>query len=253
TLDMKLTGEMRFLKDDGKPATVKLTAAASHTFDERVLVAEDGQVKKTARHYETAKVNVERGNDKSENVLRASRKLVVAQRHKAVFRVYSPSGAMTRPELEVVGEHFDTLAVHEMLPGKAVEVGATWKLADGAAQALTGMEGMTKHDLSGKLEKVSGDEATLRVTGTASGVWQGAQVKSSVEATATYDLKAKRLTKVVWKQKDDRDQGPVSPASSMEMTITATRKAVERPATLDDVALVSVPEGFTPPGPMTNL
>src|SRR5262245_4065776 len=83
-LDMKLAGEMRFLKDDGKEATVKLAAAATHVFDERVLVAEDGQVKKTARHYETAKVNVERGKDKSENALRASRKLVVAQRHKGV-------------------------------------------------------------------------------------------------------------------------------------------------------------------------
>src|SRR5262249_51231514 len=140
-----------------------------------------------------------------------------------------------------------------LLPGKAVEVGATWKVGGGTAQALTGMEGMTKHELTGKLDKVSGDEATLTFAGTASGGWQGAQVKTSVEATGTYDLKATCLTKLTWKQKDDRDQGPVSPASSMEMTITLTRKGVERPATLDDVALVSVPEGFDPPGPMTNL
>jgi hypothetical protein len=253
TLDMKLAGEMRFLADNGKTATLKLTAAAGHAFDERVLVAEDGQVKKTARRYETAKVNVERGKDRSENALRASRKLVVAQRHKGVHLVYSPAGALTRPELEVVGEHFDVLAVHELLPGKAVEVGSTWKVVGGAAQALTGMEGMTAHELTGKLAKLAGDEATLTFTGTASGVWQGSQVKTTVEATGTYDVKAKRLTKLTWKQKDDRDQGPVSPASSLEMTITMTRKGIERPASLDDVALVSVPEGFAPPGPMTNL
>ena len=119
--------------------------------------------------------------------------------------------------------------------------------------ALTGLEGMTKHDLTGKLEKVAGNEATLVVTGTAAGVWQGAQLKSSVEATATYDLAAKRLTKLVWKQKDDRDQGPVSPASSLQVTITLGRKAIDRPASLDDVALVSVPDGFTPPGQFAQV
>src|SRR5262249_38451192 len=101
-LDMKLAGEMRFVKEDAKTVTVKLTAAATHSFDERVLVAEQGQVRKAARNYETAKVAIERGSDKSENSLRPSRKLIVAQRHKGVHLVYSPSGAMTRGELEVV-------------------------------------------------------------------------------------------------------------------------------------------------------
>jgi hypothetical protein len=160
---------------------------------------------------------------------------------------------MTRPELEVVSEHFDVLAVHELLPGKAVKAGETWALAGGVAQALTGLVGVTKHDLTGKLQKVAGDEATLTFEGSATGVAQGAQVKCGVEATGTYDLKSKRLTKLVWKQKDDRDQGPISPASSLETTVTLSRKAIERPAALDDVALVSVPDGFSPPGPMTNL
>src|SRR5262245_40771459 len=53
TLEMKLTGEMRFLESDAKPVKVKLSAAASHAFAERVLVAEEGQVKKCARVYET--------------------------------------------------------------------------------------------------------------------------------------------------------------------------------------------------------
>lgn len=253
SLDMKLAGEMRFLEESAKTVTVKLTASATHAFDERILVAEEGQVRKTARSYQTARVIIERGTDKSDNALRPARKLIVAQRHKGVHLVYSPAGAMTRPELEVVSQHFDVLSVHELLPGKAVKVGETWKLGGGVAQALSGMEGMTKHELTGKLEKVEGDVATLSFTGSASGVGQGAKLETSVEATGTYDLKAKRLTKLVWKQKDDRDQGPVSPASSLAVTITLDRKAIERPASLDDVALVSVPDGFAPPGPMTNL
>src|SRR5262245_9699000 len=161
SLDMKLHGEMRFLKEDAKTATVKLTATATHALAERVLVAEEGQVKKSARVYATAKVNVERGSDKSETTLRAGRKLIVAQRHKGVPLVYAPAGGLTRAELDAVSEHLDTLAVHGLLPNKAVAAGDTWKLDAWVAQALTGIEGMSKQELTGKLEKVSGDEATL--------------------------------------------------------------------------------------------
>src|SRR5262249_7185529 len=66
-------------------------------------------------------------------------------------------------------------------------------------------------------------------------------------------LKGRRLTKLVWKQKETRDQGPVSPASTVELNITLTRRAINRPAALSDVALVSVPDGFNPPASLTSV
>src|SRR5262249_10091033 len=54
-------------------------------------------------------------------------------------------------------------------------------------------------------------------------------------------------------QKCERDMGPVSPASTMTIDLTLDRKAIEQPKELSDVALVSVPRGEVPPGPMTNL
>src|SRR5207253_11218787 len=119
SLDMKLQGEMRFIKEEAKTVKVNLTATATHALAERVLVAEDGQVKKTARAYETAKASIERGSDKSENVLRAARKLIVAQHHKGEHLVYSPAGALTRSELAVASQQFDTLARPGLPPGRS--------------------------------------------------------------------------------------------------------------------------------------
>jgi hypothetical protein len=252
-IDMKLAGEMRFVNEHGKTVPVKLSARAKHAFPERVLAAAGGLAQKSARVYESASAAIQRGGDRSENVLRKSRKLIVAQRHKGEHLAYSPAGALSRGELEVVSEHFDTLLLPGLLPGKAVKVGETWKLPGPVAQALCSLEGMTEQKLTGKLEKLTDREATFSVAGTAAGVWQGAQVKTRVEATGTFDLAARRITSLVWKQKDDRDQGPVSPASSLEMTVTVSRKPIAQPADLADVALVSVPEGFAPPGPMTHL
>ncbi len=251
-ISMKLTGEMRFRKDSGT-VPVKLVANATHSYPERVLNASGSIVEKAARVYESAKVSITRGTDRSESTLRPGRKLIVAEWQKGQRMVYSPAGALMRNELDLVSEHFDTLAVAGILPGKAVKVGETWKLANMEAQALCGLEGMTEQKIEGTLDKVVGEEATLTLAGIASGVEQGAMVKATVKATAIFDTKLGRVTKLDWRQKSDRDQGPVSPASTMEIEISVTRKAIPVPAELNDVALVSVPRDTAPTGAMVNL
>lgn len=251
-IEMKLQGEMRFQKESG-PVPVKLSASASHAYPERVLAASGGLVQKSARVYEAARLTVERGADKTTTTLRPARKLIVAQRPKDQHTAYSPTGALYRPELELVSGHFDTLTLAGLLPGKPVKPGDTWKVPNLVAEALCGFEGMTENKLEGKLVKSDGDLATIAVSGTAAGVEAGAMVKLTIDAAGTYDAKAKRLTRLAWKQKSERDQGPVSPASTLAITVTVDRKAIPKPAELADAELVSIPDGFAPAGPMTNL
>jgi hypothetical protein len=251
-LDMQLNGEIRVRKDN-KLVPVKLAASASHAYPERVLAVSGDTVQKSVRLYETARASIQRGENKAASTLRASRTFVVAQRFKGQHLVYSPAGALYPTEIELLAEHFDTLPVTGVLPGKAVKVGETWKLANPVAQALCSLEGMTENKLTGKLDKVAGDLATFSISGSAAGVENGAVVKMTVEALGEFDLKAKRLTRLRWKQKDERDQGPVSPASTVETTVLMARKAIDQPKGLDDVALVKVPDGFEPPAAMTHV
>ena len=58
---------------------------------------------------------------------------------------------------------------------------------------------------------------------------------------------------LTWTQNDDREQGPVSPATTVETTTTLARKPIDQPETLSDVKLVSVPDSFAPPAPMLYL
>jgi hypothetical protein len=112
---------------------------------------------------------------------------------------------------------------------------------------------MTENKLVGSFDKIADGQATFSIKGTAAGVENGAQVKMSVEAQGAFDLKKKQLTKLTWKQKDDRDLGPVSPASNSETTISLTRKSIEQPRELNDVSLVSVPADFNPPSAMMHV
>jgi hypothetical protein len=252
-LDMKLEGEMRVERRD-KMESLPLKAAATHEYPERVLsVGKDGVPDKAARVYETARASITVTGETSERTLRPERRLVVAQRHKDQPLVYSPAGALTRAELDLTSDHFDTLAVVGLLPGKAVAAGDTWKVANGVVQALCNFDGLTEQDLAGKLDEVKDGVAYFTVSGTSGGVDQGAQVKMDVAAKGRFDLKAKRLVALEWKQKERRDPGPVSPATTLTATNTLTRTPIDQPDKLSDVALVSVPDNFAPPATMTYL
>jgi hypothetical protein len=252
-LEMTLKGEIR-VSGEAKPSSLPLQAHAEHDFPERILaVGSKGLPEKSARVYETAKAVITVGGERVEHTLRPDRRLQIAQRHNDQALTYAPVGPLTREELSLTSEHFDTLTLTGLLPQKEVEVGATWKISDAAAQGLCSFEGLTAQDVTCKLEKVEGGIASVSVKGPASGIDLGAMVKLSVEAAYDYDLAQHCLTTLIWQQKDERDQGPASPASTEESTTKLTRKPIERPASLSDVALVSVPDGFDPPSPMTQL
>jgi hypothetical protein len=251
-IEMRLAGEMRIQKES-QLKTIKLEARASHDYPERVLALGAGNaVEKAARVYETAKAVIGVGGDRTERALRPERRLLVAQRWKDQLLVYSPAGALYRDELELTSQHFDSLALTGVLPGKPVAVGDTWKVPSAVVQALCLFEGLTEQAVTGKLESVKDGVAAFALTGTASGIDGGALVKTTVEATGRFDLNAKRLVALDWKQKDDRGQGPVSPAAVVETTTTVRRRLIEQPEGLSDVALVSVPDK-EPPAPLLNL
>src|SRR5205823_4006314 len=150
-------------------------------------------------------------------------------------------------------EHFDTLHLTGLLPGKAVSPGTTWKVSNAVAQALCNFEGLTEQDLTCKLEQADEKIARVSVKGTATGIDVGAQVKMTVDAVYHFDLSVARMVWMEWKQKDEREQGPASPATTVETTTTLTRSPVAQPASLGDVALASVPQREEVPAQMLQL
>jgi hypothetical protein len=252
-LKMKVEGTLN-VKRDSTPVKLPLQADAQHHFSERVLAVTPGGVtEKAARNYSSARILIHILRDRMEHSLRPDRRLIVAQRHKDECLVYSPAGALTRQELDLTQRHFDTLFIMGLLAGKQVGVGDTWAVAPHVAQAMGNYEGVVESDLTGKVARIDEAVAVFSVSGKVTGVDSGALVKSTVEATGKFDRATHCLVELEWKQKDDREQGPVSPASSFESVNHVVRKKIDQPEQLNDVALISVPEGYEPPLPMTQL
>lgn len=250
-LTTRVDGE-RLFTQDGANKSQKTTLAATHTYTEKALMGGAGGVK-AARHYTAAQSSLTIDGQSSAATLRPERRLAVAQRTNAGLLAYSPAGPLTREEVELISEHFDTLALPGLLPTSPVNVNDTWKIGNDAVQGLCSFDGLLSHELTGRLVKVTGDQATVAVTGVAKGIELGAQVALTVTATATVDLTKKHIVALEWKQEDLRDQGPASPGFKATVVITLKREPVSGPKELTDAALESIPTGFEVPAAMTAL
>lgn len=252
-LKMKVEGTLK-VKRDSTPVNLPMQADAQHHFSERVLaVTPGGLTEKAARTYSNARILIHVLRDRMEHSLRPDRRLIVAQRHKEEALVYSPSAALTRQELDLTQRHFDTLFITGLLAGKQVGVGDTWAVAPHVAQAMGNYEGVVESDLTGKVVRMDDTLAVFSISGKITGVDSGALVKSTIEATGKFDRAMRCLVELEWKQKDEREQGPVSPASSVESFNHVVRKKIDQPEQLNDVALIGIPEGYEPPLPMIQL
>jgi hypothetical protein len=240
---------------DGRPDTIPLSAKASHMFVERVEAVEGrGGVGKAVRHYAVAGSETNTGGEWGRRELAADRKLIVAQRTADGSLHFSPDGPLGRDELELVAEHFDTLVLPALLPGKAVNPGDTWPVGPEATQHACHFEGLIKGELVGKLTEAKDGAATFTITGTAEGVEAGAAVKVTVVAVGRFDTVSGRLTELRWEQTDDRGQGPASPASEVTAVITLKRiPLADDPKEVGADARAKLPADGTPPEALTKL
>jgi hypothetical protein len=252
-INLSLKGAMK-VERNGKPESLPIVAQAAHSFAERTEAIEPRGTTKTIRHYEMAKSQGESAGERSQRELAADRRLIVAERREKTTLHFSPDGPLAREELELVAEHFDTLALASLLPGKLVALNDTWTLRPDVAQSLCALEGLVKAELVGKITEITAEQVKFTITGNAEGIDNGASVKLSVNANGIFSVATKRLTNLTWVQTDDRAQGAANPASEVQATVTLTRQILpEEPKTLDITARAKMPSDPKATSLMTML
>jgi hypothetical protein len=235
-LTMELTGKVA-VQQEGKAITLNQKASARHQFIERILEAKDGLAEKSARIYEAAEATITIDSDTVKRSFRPDRRLIIAQRGREQLLVYCPWGPFTEEEKELT-EHFDTLALPGLLPGKDTSVGAGWTIPTNVTLSLCDLEGVVSGTLTGKLAAIQGQTASGSVEGIVKGIAMGAQVTMEIKARFAFDVKEKRIIAVEWQQHEERMQGPINPAAAADVTYKLTRIPVIEPNELGDIALV---------------
>lgn len=242
-IDLDLKGNLIVAINNGKQS-IPLEAKAKHRFTERTLAMSDGLPSTTARFYTEATASATLENDKSTRSLPADRKLIVAKRYPDGLVCFAPNGPLNRDELDLVSDHFNPQCLSGLLPGKVVNIGDTWSLTDIATQVACLFNATIKTTLSGKLTAVKDGVAMFTINGEAEGIENGAKVSLTVTATGTFDVTSGHIIGLTWKQKDDREQGAVNPASQVEATVTLKRETpAAEPKELSEESLSNIPIG----------
>lgn len=249
-LGLDLKGKVTF-QQSGKTQTVEHSANAAHEYVERVLDAKGAMADRAARIYQTAKATIA-GQSRT---IRPDRAFMVAQRVKDHFVTYSPAGPLFGEEMELT-EHFDTLALPGLLPGRQVKIGESWKVPPLVVQAICGLDGLdaqVKQEVVCELKAIEGDLAWVAIQGTVKGIQLGAAVSIHIDAKSklAFNVKQKRIVELDWRQSDERQQGPASPNLAADVNIKLRRTPIETPKELGQFAVLSLP--VEPPARLTNV
>ena len=227
-IHLDVRGKM-IVQREGKNEALPIQATGEHEFVERVHAPDaSGGIGMVLRHYLRARSQSESAGEKMIRELAENRRLIVAKRSTQGTLHFSPNGPLTQEELELVAEHFDTLCLPAILPNRELREGETWAVPAAVVQHACLFEGLIKHDLVGKLEKVSPEIAEFSLQGTAEGIEYGAHAKLTITARGEYSRKTGRITRLTWEQVDNRQQGPASPATEMKARVIVTRTPLEQ-------------------------
>ena len=235
TLELTVAGHL-VVTQDGKKQDIKLDAKAKHAFTEKTLAVEDRMPLRSVRNYSEAIATALVGGEKDVHELATDRRLVVSTRTSEGAVCFPPAGPLPRDELDLVAEHFDPHCLAGLLPGKALNVGDTWAVTNEATHAACLFDSLTKNALNGKLASAGGGFAVFHITGEAEGIENGAKVSLKIDAVGRFHLASSRVVELTWRQTDDREQGPASPASKLEAVAILKREVLaEEPKELSGV------------------
>ncbi|MFN4259821.1 MAG: hypothetical protein ACK4RK_11020 [Gemmataceae bacterium] len=244
---VELSGTLTLPADMGQQGnkTVPLHGSSAIEYDERILaLTAEGKPRKTARIYR--RIDFERKIDgqAQKSSLRAEVRRLVVLRHGQTEVAFSPDGAMTWGELDLVRTDVFTPALSGLLPAPAVRPGADWPAATAAVQELTDLDRIEEGNVTCRLEQVTtlGGRRYARITlaGTVRGVNEDGPNKQMLDGYFFFDLESNHISYLylngvhVLLDKDGKETG------RLEGRFVLTRQVNVRCPDLEDAALRGV-------------
>ncbi len=180
--------------------------------------------------------------------LRPELALLIASRRggNGSVTVVSPSGSLTRGELELVEGPGDTLCLADLLPEKPVVAGDSWAIPDAALWALTNYDAVESNRLQATVESIDEATAVVAIKGEVKGSILGAEGSMTCDGRLTFDRRAAMVTDLELNRTESRVPGAVEAGLDLKSTLRARRAPVEATPELSDAALARLSPEITP-------
>jgi hypothetical protein len=226
-----------------KPLTVRGTSAIE--YDERILeVGPDGQVRKTARLCRRTDFRRTVGDRPQEHSLRPEVRRLILLRHQNKEVPFSPDGALTWGEIDLIRTDVFTPALTGLLADHPIRLGDRWSATQAAIQELTDLERIEEGSLECRLDQFTTVEkrrhARVSFHGTVRGANEDGPNRQELDGYFLFDRESNHLSYLFLRgrhfmlDKDGKEVGRI------EGRFVLTRQAHTRAAELRASALKSV-------------
>jgi hypothetical protein len=204
-------GDLKLL-EEGKPKTLKMSVSAQILYDEKdqSVRAEGQKHPRSVRYYRQARAAIKIDEGSVEPKLREARRLIVSDEVDGRVMLFSPTGPLTREELDLVDLPANSLLLDQLLPPTAVKVGDRWRHDAGLLAALLGLDVVSQTDVESELKEVTGDRARLEMAGKLLGAIGGVATEIEVKAKYRFDFNQHRVTGLGLLVKEKRAIGLVN-------------------------------------------
>ena len=256
TVRVKVGGDLT-VKADAKVTPLKMSVAGEIRYQERLLEA-GANIVRSARHYDEATAAITIEKDVIQPVLQPRSRTIVAEARNAKIALFSPSGPLTRDELDLIDVPCNSLLLAKLLPTTAVSKDDTWAPADDALAAMLGLDAIGTSQVECVLKDVvPGKDAQMQLTGEVSGAVDGVATEMELLGKYVYSFEQGRIKSLSLLIKEKRSIGHVSPgldvvarvemtlaplADSAELTDEVARGLTSTPALSADRLIYEQPE-----------
>lgn len=214
---LEVGGDLK-LKADGELKTLPMSVVAELRYDEAVGGTPDNR--RALRHFHAARAIIKIAKGGQEVLLPAERRLIALHSVDKTPTVYSPSGPLTREQLDLIDVPLARLVAQDLLPAEPLAVGGTWQLDEATLAALLGLDAVDFAEVQGAFGEVTAGHARLALAGSVRGAVAGISTEIQLKGKLTYDLDHHHLARVQLYLEEKRAIGHVGPGIDVAAKLT---------------------------------
>lgn len=240
---LQVEGTLSTATGQGQTSALDLKVDGRLSYLERRLTAagRDSHTLRSVRSYGTAEAEIDVGERRTLNRLPESLQLVVAEGRADGIRHWSKSRPMTSDAINLLHTPGDSLALIPLLPDIEVEENSEWSPPHWVLPTLTGVEAVSKSELTCRIDSLDDRYAVIAVEGHIEGATLGALTKITLQGKIAYDRAAKHIRQAQITQKEERAVGTVTPGMQVTASMYVDRQVSESEGALTAGLVESLP------------
>jgi len=244
---LEIGGEILF-QDEGQAKREKMNVRCELEYVEKTLASPGVGALRSVRDYRKVAVKGAVGGAQFDLGLRPERRLIAVEAagHKAVL--FSPTGALTRDELDALEIRFNSLLLDQLLPEKPAVVGQSRPLSEQLTAALLGLDEVAKTTLESTLIEIgtAGSKdlarqvARFELKGSVEGAVGGVSTSIDVVGKYRFDMQCGRIDWIGLIIKEKREKSFIEDGVEAVSRLQVTIQPDKEPESLSEAALAKL-------------